>query len=456
MELTRAWVGEVTGGTVAGAVEVEPVGTGVAFDSRTLQPDEVFLALRGDRDGHEFVTIAHERGAAFSIVDRAVPGVPVVEVANVADALRTLGGAARDRIQGQVVAITGSVGKTSTKDLTAATLAAGRRTHAAPASFNNEIGVPVTLLGAPDTVEAVVVEMGARFAGNIRELCVIARPDIGVITNMGSAHAEHLGGPEGVARVKGELLEALPASGLAVLAADCATSLAQRARTVASVITVGPTPDADVAVDAIEVDDELRVRFRLHSPWGSGPVALAARGAHQVVNAAQAATVALASGVAFDAVVAALGTARVGGWRMRVERTPNDVVVIDDSYNASPAAMDAAIVALARLAVPGRHIGVLGEMRELGEWSDDHHAAIGRRCAELGLDVVIAVGTATEPLAAAAGSGGVAVHRVADAAAARNTAREIVRPGDAVLVKASRAVGLETVVDAILAPEVVG
>lgn len=455
MELTRAWVSEVTDGSSAGPATIEPVGIGVGFDSRTLRSGEVFAALRDVRDGHEYVAAAHERGAAFSIVDRPVAGYPVVEVADVREALRRLGNAARDQMTGRVVGITGSVGKTSTKDFTAAALGAALVTHAAPASFNNDIGVPVTLLGAPNDVDVVVVEMGARFAGNIADLCAIARPDIGVITNMGITHAEHLGGPEGVAAVKGELLEALPPDGVAVLSADCATSLTHRERTLARVITVGTEATADVAVEDVVVDAELRVRFRLRTPWGSGPVALGARGAHQAINAAQAATVALVAGVGFDPVVAALASAEVTGWRMRLEQSPSGVVVLNDSYNASPVAMEAAVEALAAFPVSGRHIGVLGEMRELGEWSDEQHAAVGRVCARTHLDVLIAVGPAAAPLADAATAGGVTVHRVADAAEARELVCDLAGPGDAVLVKASRALGLEVVVAALVGTEAV-
>src|SRR6185436_9416487 len=199
-----------------------PAGTGLAFDSRALRPGEVFVAVQAERDGHDFVADAIGRGAPFAIVERPLTGAPLVVVPDVPAALFALARAGRDRLDARVVGITGSVGKTSTKDLTAAALAAGRRTHAAPASFNNEIGVPVTVLGAPADTEVLVVEMGARFAGNIAALSALVDPEIGVITNIGINHAEHLGGPEGVARVKGEVLDALPAHGLAVL--DAATA----------------------------------------------------------------------------------------------------------------------------------------------------------------------------------------------------------------------------------------
>src|SRR3954452_16781387 len=258
MELTRAWVADVTGGRIVDPAAAPgagaPAGTGLAFDSRALVPGEVFVAVRAERDGHDFVIDAHRRGAAFAIVERPVEGVPAVVVPEIAAALFALARAGRDRLDARVVGITGSVGKTSAKDLTAAAVGAARRTHAAPKSFNNEIGVPVTVLGAPSDTEVLVVEMGARFAGNIAELCALVDPEIGVITNLGVNHAEHLGGPVGVARVKGELLDALPAHGLAVVDAATAAGPDQRARSAAPMVTVGDA-DADVLVVDLALDD---------------------------------------------------------------------------------------------------------------------------------------------------------------------------------------------------------
>jgi len=451
MELTRAWVAEVTGGRPSDATDL--TGTGVAFDSRALRPGEVFVALRGERDGHEFVVDALARGAAFVIVERPTDAGPAVVVADVPDALFALARAGRDRLAARVVGITGSVGKTSTKDLTAAAIGAAHRTHAAPSSYNNEIGVPVTVLGAPEATEVLVVEMGARSAGNIAALGALVDPEIGVITNIGINHAEHLGGPEGVARVKGELLEVLPAHGLAVLDASSAAGPEQRARTAARVLTVGTGADADVRIGAVSLDDGLRARFLLETPWGSGSVALAVRGAHQAANAAQAATVALHLGVPFEEVVDALAGAEPSAWRMEVVDAPGGVTVINDAYNASPVATVAALEALA--AVPGarRRVAVLGEMLELGALSEAEHARVGHAVAGAGVDVLVAVGEATEPLVAAARADAgpdLQVHRVKDAAEARALVPDLVAPGDAVLVKASRAVGLEVVAAALI------
>ena len=302
MELTRAWVAANADGRIDGVAAREPIGDGIAFDSRALEPGQVFVALRDVRDGHDYVTDAFSRGAAFAIVERPIAStagldLPTVEVDDTSTALLELGRAARARLDAHVVGITGSVGKTSTKDLTAAALTPGFVTHAAPASFNNEIGLPFTLLGAPEAAGAVVVEMGARFAGNIEALCAIARPSIGVITNIGIAHAEHLGGPDGIAAVKGELLDALPAHGLAVIASECRATGRERHRSAAPVITVGVDPGADVQASGVVVGPDLRSQFRIDTPWGGGTVTLAVRGAHQVINAAQAAAVALHLGV---------------------------------------------------------------------------------------------------------------------------------------------------------------
>ncbi|HEY3722008.1 MAG TPA: UDP-N-acetylmuramoyl-tripeptide--D-alanyl-D-alanine ligase [Acidimicrobiia bacterium] len=452
MDLTRDDVAAITGGRPVGPAAV---ARGFAFDSRTLEPGQGFLALRAERDGHEFVAAAFARGAALAVVERVPDGVdgPVVVVDDVAVALRALGVAARDRLEpASVVGITGSAGKTSTKDLTAAALAPALRVHASSASFNNEIGLPVTLLDAPTDAQAVVLEMGARFAGNIAELCAIARPSVGVVTHVGLAHAEYLGGPEGIARVKGELLVALPADGLAVLNADCERVDMLRALSAAPVLTVGTGRTADVRTSDLRVDAELRASFRLESPWGVAPeIRLAVRGAHQVANAAQAATVALHLGVPLDAVVAALAAAETATWRMELIESDDHVIVINDAYNASPSSMRAALETFGRLAPPGRRIAVLGEMLELGPIGVDEHARVGDLVADAGVAALVTVGAGTDELAAAAKARGVEVVAVADRDAAVSVLRTMVLPGDAVLVKASRLVGLEAVAAALLA-----
>jgi UDP-N-acetylmuramoyl-tripeptide--D-alanyl-D-alanine ligase len=381
----------------------------------------------------------------------APAGRAVVRVVTAFGALADLGRAAR-RALGDlvVVGITGSAGKTGTKDLTAAALAPKYALHASPGSYNNEAGVPLTLLAAPRGTEALVLEMGARAHGDIAALCAVAAPTVGVITNIGLAHAGPLGGREGVARAKGELLEALDASGTAVLDARDPATPGLAARTTARVLRVATGDavggvDADVRATDVVLDGDLRARFTLSSPWGSADVALAVRGAHNVVNASLAATVALAHGVAIDDVAAALATVEPAQWRMEVDRTPDGVVVLDDAYNANPSSMAAALEALARVEVAGRHVAVLGEMRELGELSPSEHATLGELVGATAVDVLVAVGPETTPMAERARAAGVAVTEVPDAAAALETVAEFVHRGDAVLVKGSRAVGLELV-----------
>jgi UDP-N-acetylmuramoyl-tripeptide--D-alanyl-D-alanine ligase len=458
VELSAGQIAAVTGGAV---VAGDPAARACSWanDSRALEPGACFVAIVDARDGHAFVPDAFARGATVALVTRDVgvdvtvpAGAALVRVTDALPALAALGRAARDVLaRATVVGITGSSGKTGTKDLLAAALARTVTVHASHLSFNNEIGLPLTLLGAPSSVEAVVLEMGARFPGNIRDLCAIARPGVAVVTNIGTAHGGLLGGPDGVARVKGELLEALPADGLAVLPADDPATPVLAPRTTARVLRAGTdVRTADVRVADLELDAELRVRFTLGSPWGSGPVRLALHGAHHATNAALAATVALASGVPFDDVVAGLeGVGPLTG-RMRVVRAASGALLVDDAYNANPGSMAAALDALAGWHGRGRRIAVLGDMLELGDDAPAAHADLGARAAAGHVDVLVAVGPAAATLAAAARHAPEpigAVTEVADAPEAVAAVRALA-PGadDAVLVKASHSLGLELVV----------
>ena len=464
MELTVRDLARITDGEVI-AGDPDARVSSYVIDSRVLVPGDCFVALRGVRDGHHFVTDAFGKGATVAlvseVVDAPIAGGTLVRVTEPLAALAVLAGHARTLMADTtVVAITGSAGKTATKDLAAAAVATTRRVHASPLSFNNEAGLPLTVLSAPGNTEVLIAEMGARFAGNIAALVEIAQPQVGVITHVGMAHAEHLGGREGIARVKGELVEALPASGLAVLNAACDASAALAARTVARVLRVGRAPDADIAFRDVVLDEELRARFVLETPWGRAPVALTVRGEHQVENAAMAAAVALELGVPLDAVVAGLDGAQTASLRMELVRTASGVVVINDSYNSSPTSAAAAVRSLAHLPVAGRRVAVLGPMLELGSHAAEEHEALGALAAATGIDVLVAVGDGAEQLAEGArastvrrgtrGGSGVSVVTVPDAAAATGYLVGEVRCGDAVLVKASRAVGLEAVADALV------
>jgi UDP-N-acetylmuramoyl-tripeptide--D-alanyl-D-alanine ligase len=448
-DIARRGRGEVVAGDAA------TLATAFEFDSRALAPGACFVALQGSRDGHDFVGAAFAAGASVALVARVPAGVepaPGQAVVRVADPQRALHGIARsvreERDELAVVGVTGSSGKTSTKDLLHAALSTTGAVHANRDSFNNEVGLPLTLLGIDAMTRYVITEMGARFAGNIAELCAIAQPTVGVVTNIGLAHAEHLGGPEGVARVKAELVECLPDDGLAVLNADDPWSqwLAERAS--CEVRTVGERSGADVRITDVRVDDELRARCRV----GDVDVVVPLRGAHQVHNAALAVVVAQHLGVGADDVATGLAAAQGSHWRMELDRSPDGIVVLNDAYNANPASMEAAVRALAHLPVDGKRLAVVGEMRELGDHAAAAHRAIGTLLTELGIDVVIGVGDGGAAIADAAP--GPDVHVVPDAAAAIDAVGALVRPGDAVLVKASRAVGLEVVADALLAPAV--
>ena len=462
MIVTLAEIARAAGGRVepsaAATVEVD----GFAHDSRSLAPGSVFCAIVDRRDGHEFIADAIAAGARGAIVERRPagldPDVPVVIVDSVIESMaRVAAWARRDRLaDAAVIGITGSTGKTSTKDLLRAALATNRRVHANDASFNNEIGLPTTLLAAPLATEFVICEMGARFPGNIADLCAIAAPEVGLITNIGTAHAEHLGGPAGVLAVKSELLAALPERGLAVLPADDATLANLRSATRARVLTAGADAGADVVVRVLDLDAELRAEIELLSPWGTVRARLGLRGVHQATNAALAAAVALDAGVDTDHVGAGLEAARGSAWRMELSVSPAGTRVLNDSYNANPQSVAAAIDALAALAgspTAGRRIAVLGVMRELGGRSTAEHRAIGRRLAERHVDLLVAVGDDPDisTLAAAAHADGVAVVEVGDVDAATSAILELdLGADDAVLVKASRAVGLERVAAAIL------
>ncbi len=397
MHWTLNQIAEATGGTLTGqtgAPGSSPPITGVSIDSRTVRTGELFVAVRGERDGHDFAPAAVQAGAGALLVERPTgASVPEIVVDDSAAALLRLGQAARERLDIPVVGITGSVGKTSTKDMAAAALSANLRTVASPRSFNNELGLPLTLANAPQDAEVVVLEKGARGPGHIALLCSVARPAIGIVTAVAAAHTEMFGDLEGVARAKGELVEALPPDGAAVLNADDPRTAAMtRLTTARSVLysTLG-APVADVVAERIRLDDRLRPSFELRSPWGGASVRLEARGAHQVGNALAALATAALVGVDLGAAVEALGDAPLSPHRMEVLHTPAGAVVINDAYNANPASMAAALKALAHLPA-ARRIAVLGQMAELGETSTAEHLAVARMAGDLGVEV-IAVGT---------------------------------------------------------------
>jgi UDP-N-acetylmuramoyl-tripeptide--D-alanyl-D-alanine ligase len=426
MRLRATEVAEATGGTLSGS---DATVDGARIDSRLVQGGELFVALRAERDGHAFLDAALDAGAGACLVEHPAPRGSSIVVDDTFVALTQLGTRMRDRLPDRVVGITGSVGKTSTKDLLAAALGRSFKVHASPKSFNNELGVPLTILDSPDGTEAVVIEMGARGRGHVASLCAVARPVVGVVTTVGLSHSQFFGTVEDVAVAKAELVEALPAHGTAVLNAEVPLVASMAARTDARVLTFGLAA-GDVRADGIRLDDDLRPRFRLHTPWGDAGVELEVRGHQQVGNALAAAAAALACGAGLDAVAVGLGDARLSPWRMELHRAPSGAIVLNDSYNANPLSMEAALRGLAELPVR-RRTAVLGIMAELGDVGPSEHARMAALASALGIRV-IAVN--------APDYGAELVH---DAAGALERLGPI-GEGDAVLVKGSRAAGLES------------
>jgi UDP-N-acetylmuramoyl-tripeptide--D-alanyl-D-alanine ligase len=448
--LSLTEVAELTGGALTGATDASVTGP-VTLDSRTVAAGGLFVAVAGERvDGHDFLGAAAAAGAVAAIVTRSDAALPCVVVDDPVAALGRLAAGVHARLVAgglQTLAITGSSGKTSTKDLLGQVLAAAGPTVSPPGSYNNDIGLPLTVLSADPQTRFLVLEMGSRGPGHIARLCRVARPRIGVVLNVGSAHLGEFGSPEGIAAAKGELVEALPEDGTAVLNADDPRVLAMASRTHAAVLTTGRGEDAAIRAVDVSLDDAARARFTLAAAGEEHPVALQVVGEHQVANALSAAGAALAAGMAPAAVAAALSAAGPRSrWRMEVSRRDDGVTVVNDAYNANPESMQAALAALAGLSGT-RRIAVLGAMAELGPDSAAEHERLGRHAAAAGVDLIVAVGPDAVGIAdgaAAAGrrAGEESVH-VPDRAAARELLSEVLRPGDVVLVKASRSYGLE-------------
>jgi UDP-N-acetylmuramoyl-tripeptide--D-alanyl-D-alanine ligase len=411
---------------------------GASIDSRTIRPGQLYVPIVAARDGHDFIPAALGASAPAYLTAREPVGGTAICVRDTAAGLMSLGALARGRVDG-AVGITGSVGKTTTKDLLAGCLASTFRTAASKGSFNNELGLPLTLCNAPDGARWVVLEMGARKAGDITQLAAVARPDVGVVTRVANAHVEYFGDLDGVARAKGELVAALPASGLAVLNFDDHRVREMALRSACPVVGYAVGADAEVRADEITLDGDLRAQFRLSSPWGQIKVRLAVHGVHQVTNALAAATVALWCGVPIESVAEVLSMTQGSSLRMDVRHVPGGPVLLVDCYNANPASAEAAVRALA--ALPGkRKLAILGLMAELGDHREAEHCRIARMADELGIEVV---GYETGLY------GGTSVTGVEAAVALLRT----MGPGDAALVKGSRVARLEEVVCAYGAPE---
>ena len=469
IEIDAKKIAEVTGGELlsddAGASRV---AKGLVWDTRELAADNIFLAVAGARvDGNDFIAQAAMAGAGCVVCTRrpsdaacAVAGefsCPIVVVDDAIEAISALAGWWRAQIRAIVVGVTGSTGKTSTKDLVAAVLRRSFNVVATQANHNNELGVPQTVLAAAKDTEVLVVEMGMRGAGQIEKLCAFVKPSVGIITNVGVAHMELLGSQDAIARAKAELPAALPPDGLAVLNADDPrTPLVREAAGIGGrgpvCKTFGLSETADVRACEVSMDADACASFYLDCDDGKPPrqVHLAVPGRHNVENALAAACVASYLGMPAEKIAAGLADVRPSGMRMQIVRGLRGATFVNDAYNANPDSMDAALVALRDMECAGKRVAVLGDMGELGADERELHAQVGQRVAQLSIDRLVCVGTLSAETASAAVEAGMpagAVQHFDDVAGAASWLAEHLDPADIVLVKASRFMGLEKIVE---------
>ncbi|WP_432067459.1 UDP-N-acetylmuramoyl-tripeptide--D-alanyl-D-alanine ligase [Streptomyces sp. C10-9-1] len=462
--LSLAEIAEIVGGQTHDIPDPAIQVTGsVVIDSRAVEPGGLFAAFRGEHaDGHDFAAGAVDRGAVAVLAARPL-GLPAIVVDDVQGALGRLARAVVERLGTQVVALTGSAGKTSTKDLVAQVLGRKAPTVFTPGSLNNEIGLPLTALTATAETEHLVLEMGARGIGHIRYLTELTPPRIGLVLNVGTAHIGEFGGREQIAQAKGELVESLPEEGVAVLNADDPLVRAMADRTRARVLLFGEAADAAVRAENVRLTKLGQPSFTLHTPTGCSTVTMRLYGEHHVSNALAAAAVAHELGMPVDEIALALSEAgTLSRWRMEVTERPDGVTIVNDAYNANPESMRAALRALAAMgeaarAEGGRTWAVLGMMAELGDAALAEHDAVGRLAVRLNVGRLVAVGGREASWlqlgAYNEGSWGEESVHVSDAQAAVDLLRAELRPGDVVLVKASRSVGLERVAAALLEGE---
>jgi UDP-N-acetylmuramoyl-tripeptide--D-alanyl-D-alanine ligase len=389
MRFRASDVANAAGGRLVGS-DVDLVG--VSFDSRSISPGQLFVPLIDQRDGHDFIDAAIARGATAFLTSRGSPndvvmaGAAAIVVPNTLEALMASAAERRRLCAATVIGITGSVGKTSTKDFAWAALASSRRTWANERSFNNDQGLPTTILNAPDDTEVMVLEMGMRGLGEIRRLCAIAAPSIGVVTRVAEAHSDRVGGIDGVAVAKAELIESLPSTGTAILNGDDARVRSMAARCAGAVVLFGETADCDVHLHGIVLDDLARASFELSTPWGDMTVHLGVSGRHMVGNAAAALACVGVVGGDLDAAAEALATVRLTPMRMDVTRAASGAIVLDDSYNANPTSMRAALDALTELPVT-RRTAVLGVMAEISD-APAEHLAVAAYANERGIRLI--------------------------------------------------------------------
>ena len=434
----------------------DAVFTGAAIDSRSVEPGQLFVAIVGpNHDGHDYLAASAERGAAGLVVGsgRELPAalaadLPLIAVEDTTLALGAIAAGHRRGYGGPLIAITGSNGKTTTKEMCAAILSVARPCLKNPGNLNNQFGLPLTLLSRAETDQRIVVELGTNHRGEIAALAEIAAPSVGVVTNIGTAHIEHLGSRDEIAREKGDLLASLPRSGTAVVNADDPYAAELAGRSQARVLHFGRGPDADVGAEAVSVRDGHGYAFALCTPEGRADVEVAGLGETTVINALAAAAAALAAGAPLGDVVQGLGKVRPIGGRLERRALPGNITLIDDSYNANPQSLEVALQLLASSPVEGRRLAVLGDMGELGDDAEEAHREAGRLVATLGIDQLFTVGARAETVAAGAVEAGMSASRIQqlrDSDEAGAPVKAALRKGDWVLVKGSRSMRMERI-----------
>ncbi len=453
MRYSLAELGQATNARIEYIDAATEFVTDIQTDSRKVKAGDLFVAIKGENfDGHDFVEEAFERGAVAAMVSQPIEELSLL----VDDTLIGLGKLAkyhRHNLNAKVIAITGSSGKTSTKDLLAATLEQFGETIAPPGSFNNEIGLPNTILSATSATKYLVLEMGMRGIGHIEYLCGIASPDISAVLNVGSAHMELLGSREAIAEAKGEILLGLKKSGLAVLFADDSLVSKMSTKSSADTILFGQSDSANVRISNLSLDADAKPTFEVSYQSQSQSVSMQLVGEHQAFNALAVISICLGLGLEFSKVCDAVSNAKPSSkWRMEVSELSNGVTLVNDAYNANPESMRAGLKALKAMAGDRRTWAVLGQMRELGDDSDAAHDEIGRLCVRLDVNRLIAVGSGAKLIqmgASLEGSWDNESLFVETADEAVELLKSELKTGDIVYLKASRAIGLESVASAL-------
>ncbi|MEG0096169.1 MAG: UDP-N-acetylmuramoyl-tripeptide--D-alanyl-D-alanine ligase [Raoultibacter sp.] len=475
MRLNAKQICEYTGGAlVVEPLDASKLAYGITWDSRTVIDADLYVALPGEKaDGHDFIAAALRRGACAILVMRQLDeatctlaremGAAVIEVASTASAITDLARAWRRHLRGHVLGVTGSTGKTTTKNLVRDVLSAQFSVVATRGNQNNELGVPKTVLSADPETEMVIVEMGMRGLGQLEELCDFVCPDSGLITNVGKSHIELLGNRENIARAKAELITALPAqTGRAFLNASdeytdfvCEVSdVASRGVSVCRFDGSGSAfPGSDVFATDIKLDAQGKPHFVLHTPGGSASCILNLRGLHNVHNACAAAAVGVGFGMDVALIARALNAAEPETGRQEILQSRDGYLVINDAYNANPDSMRASLLMFDALDVSGRRIAVLGDMGELGDFSQACHEDIGELVASLTLDYLICIGKLAGFIAEAARADGMSAECIFETQSIAEALTELemrLEPEDAVLVKASHSMGLERIVGGLV------